>query len=149
MLFEWEHSVKITQLIMFEFTRKIHVYETDLMGIVHHSNYLRFCEEARVEWCFKKGLIDTSSEAVFALTVVETNVKHVKPARYGDFLTIQVQVKSEGVRLYFQYLIKCVETIICKAETIHCSLDTQYKVKRLDQKVIQVLEKEKWIETWL
>lgn len=134
---------------MFEIKRKVHVYETDLMGIVHHSNYLRFCEEARVEWCSEKGLIDTSNEAVYALTVVETNVKHLKPARYGDHLTIQVQVRSEGVRLYFQYLIKSGDVVVGKAETIHCSLDNQYKVKRLDQKVIQVLEKEKWIETWL
>lgn len=134
---------------MLEFKRKINVYETDLMGIVHHSNYLRFCEEARIEWCIQNGLLDTSNEAVFGLTVIETRVLHLKPARYGDTLTIQVQVKAEGVRSYFQYLLKNGDSVVCKAETIHCSLDNQYKVKRLDQKMIRALENEKWIGTWL
>ncbi len=33
----------------FIFERKINYYETDRMGVVHHSNYIRFLEEARCE----------------------------------------------------------------------------------------------------
>ena len=33
----------------FIYERKINYYETDRMGIVHHSNYIRFIEEARCE----------------------------------------------------------------------------------------------------
>ena len=29
---------------------RVGFYETDAMGIVHHSNYLRFFENARVVW---------------------------------------------------------------------------------------------------
>ena len=29
-------------------------YETDQMGIVHHSNYIRFMEEARMYWGSKR-----------------------------------------------------------------------------------------------
>ena len=29
------------------YERKINYYETDRMGVVHHSNYIRFLEEAR------------------------------------------------------------------------------------------------------
>ena len=38
----------------------VHYYETDKMGIVHHSNYVRWMEEARVDflaqigWAFEK-----------------------------------------------------------------------------------------------
>ena len=31
----------------FTYKRIINYYETDKMGIVHHSNYIRFLEEAR------------------------------------------------------------------------------------------------------
>ncbi len=134
---------------MFKYTRRIHVYETDLMGIVHHSNYLRICEEARVAWCVEKGYIDTSNEAVFGLTVLETRVQHLKPARYGDEVVVSVQVKAKGVRLIFQYLIQSKDLILSKAETIHCSLDTNMKVKRLDENFVKLLEKETWTETWL
>ena len=34
----------------FSYTRKINYYETDKMGVVHHSNYIRFLEEARCRW---------------------------------------------------------------------------------------------------
>ena len=32
-----------------EYERRINYYETDKMGIVHHSNYIRFFEEARLD----------------------------------------------------------------------------------------------------
>ena len=32
------------------YERKINYYETDKMGVVHHSNYIRFLEEARCSW---------------------------------------------------------------------------------------------------
>ena len=35
---------------MYIFERKINYYETDKMGVVHHSNYIRFLEEARSRW---------------------------------------------------------------------------------------------------
>ena len=34
----------------YSFERKINYYETDRMGVVHHSNYIRFLEEARCDW---------------------------------------------------------------------------------------------------
>lgn len=38
---------------MKEYKHKIHYYETDQMGIVHHSNYIRWFEEARVDYMDK------------------------------------------------------------------------------------------------
>ena len=38
------------------FERKINYYETDRMGVVHHSNYIRFLEEARCDWLEKAGM---------------------------------------------------------------------------------------------
>jgi acyl-CoA thioester hydrolase len=119
------------------------------MGIVHHSNYLRFCEEARVEWCKKKAALGDEIQAVFSLTVLETRVKHIKPARYSDQMKIRMQIRTEGVRLYFQYKISVDEQLIALAETAHCSLDLNFKVKRLDTKLIKIAEKELWTETWL
>ena len=34
----------------FTYKRIINYYETDRMGVVHHSNYIRFLEEARCRW---------------------------------------------------------------------------------------------------
>ena len=32
------------------YERMVYYYETDRMGIVHHSNYIRWFEEARLDW---------------------------------------------------------------------------------------------------
>ncbi len=133
---------------MWSYQRHVHVYETDLMGIVHHSNYLRFCEEARVDWCKKKGLLD-SEDKVFSLAVLETRVKHVKPAKYSDVVRFAMQVKTEGVRMFFQYKLSVGNHIVCLVETVHCNLDKNLKVQRLGSDLIKMLEKEIWTETWL
>ena len=33
---------------MFKYERKAYYHETDQMGIIHHSNYLKWMEEARI-----------------------------------------------------------------------------------------------------
>ena len=38
-----------------EYLRKINYYETDKMGITHHSNYIRFMEEARIHFLDQIG----------------------------------------------------------------------------------------------
>jgi len=131
----------------------VHVYETDLMGIVHHSNYLRFCEEARVDWCKKKGLLSSDSDTVYSLSVLETKVKHIRPAKFSDLIQILIQAKVIGARLVFQYKLFVADKIVCIAETVHCNLvldlDKKLKVKRLNIKLMKTLENEIWTETWL
>lgn len=123
------------------------------MGIVHHSNYLRFCEEARVEWCRSHGLLKPNqsdrTQSVFGLTVYETRVKHIKPARYGDHLQIAVQVKVEGVRIIFQYKITLDDVVLSLAETVHCNIDADFKVRRVEKTMVHAVEKSVWTETWL
>jgi acyl-CoA thioester hydrolase len=40
----------LEEKMSFKYERKINYYETDRMGVVHHSNYIRFLEEARSRW---------------------------------------------------------------------------------------------------
>lgn len=41
---------------MIKYSRSVNYYETDQMGIVHHSNYIRYFEEARLHWMDEIGL---------------------------------------------------------------------------------------------
>ncbi len=132
--------------MMFKYPRTIHVYETDLMGVVHHSNYLRFCEEARVAWFSKNGATSISTDEIFGLVVYETKVQHKMPIRYGDQIEIHMQMKVSGAKLIIQYLIRNQGGVCAQAETIHCRTDRNFKVQRLEKSLIQLVEKEKWIE---
>jgi acyl-CoA thioester hydrolase len=120
------------------------------MGVVHHTNYLRFCEEARVAWAHSVGLIDYQKpESASHFAVLETRVKHVRPSFFGDDLTVWLQVKMEGVRIYFQYKIKKQSEIISLAETTHVSLDKNLRPQRLTKEFKNVMETLVWKETWL
>lgn len=140
---------------MLTYSRIIHVYETDLMGIVHHSNYLRFCEEARVAWCKKFVAHEPSGLAfehqnIFDLIVVETRVKHKAPIKYRDNVRIEVRATVEGVILRFQYKVLNDTNICAIAETTHCSVNEKLKPKRLAQKYLDAVKKDTpWTETWL
>jgi acyl-CoA thioester hydrolase len=135
---------------MFQLNHKVQFYETDQMGIVHHSNYLRFCEEARVAWAHSHGLIDyqkPQSAAHFA--VLETKVKHLKPAFFGDDLHILVQARGQGIRIEFQYKIIKGEEVLVLAQTVHVPLNTELRPMKLPKEMKEILERESWKEIWL
>ncbi len=136
---------------MFIHCHKVQFYETDLMGIVHHSNYLRFYEEARVAWAHSKGLLDyqkPGSASHFA--VYETQVKHIKPTFFGDDLEIEVQGTTQGNRIIFQYRLRGRGKEVCSvAKTVHVALGPDLKLLRLPAEMKAALESEQWTETWL
>lgn len=140
---------------MLTYSRTVHVYETDLMGIVHHSNYLRFCEEARVAWCkkFVEHRIDQIAfehQNIFDLVVIDTRVKHKAPIKYSDPVQVQVQAQIEGIVLRFQYKVLNGTQVCAMAETTHCSVNEKLKPKRLSLKYFDAVKKDTpWTETWL
>lgn len=38
------------------YERRVFYYETDKMGIMHHSNYIRIFEESRVDFLQQSGM---------------------------------------------------------------------------------------------
>jgi acyl-CoA thioester hydrolase len=71
---------------------KIQVYyeDTDCGGVVYHSNYLNFCERARSELFFKKGLSPHKDDEFFVVKKIEAN--YIKPARFADVLEVQTKL---------------------------------------------------------
>lgn len=135
---------------MYSHTHRVQFYETDEMGIVHHSNYLRFCEEARVGWAHSHGLIDYQKKGSASLfAVYETRVRHVKPAVFGDEIKIELQARGQGVRIELQYRLTARDQVLALVETVHVPLDAQLKLIRPPAAVKAILEKESWTETWL
>lgn len=67
----------------------VRYYETDQMGIVHHSNYIRYFECGRTDMLKKAGLpIEKIEEAGVMLPVVSVECRYKVPARLGDTLKI-------------------------------------------------------------
>ncbi|MFN7728459.1 MAG: acyl-CoA thioesterase [Bdellovibrio sp.] len=135
---------------MFEYSRRIQFYETDLMRIVHHSNYLRFFEEARVAWAVQRQLIDwRDPHSAAAFAVLGTEVRHLLPCRFGDTIKIQVQARLTGVRVVFEYKMWKKKQLVSEGRTEHVNLGPDLKLQRPTPELKQCMEKEQWNETWL
>ena len=127
------------------FERKINYYETDRMGIVHHSNYIRFLEEAR---CAFLENIDMPYSLLENLGIlipvlgVQCDFKH--HVTFNDTILINVSIKSfNGVRLVMQYSVteKKSGNLVLTGETKHCFTDSNLKPINLKKHFENVYEK--------
>jgi len=112
--------------------------DTDAMGIVHHANYLRYFEVARVEWMRDKGLDYKTWQAKgLHLPLIESHCVYKKPARFDDILEIKVGIKIKGVRITMDYEVFKVETneLIATGLTQHVCVDDKMKVLPLPPEV--------------
>ena len=71
---------------------KIRVYyeDTDIGGVVYHSNYLNFCERARSDAFFKKGLSPVLDSGHFVAGKVVA--EYLLGAKLGDLLTVKTEL---------------------------------------------------------
>lgn len=109
------------------YERKINYYETDRMGIVHHSNYIRFLEESRCYLLDEIGMsFDYIEQNGITIPVLGVNCEYKNHVTYGDTILVDVSIKEyNGVRLKMGYEIKDKETgkLVLTGETKHCFTD--------------------------
>ncbi len=87
------------------YEHKAQYYETDQMGIIHHSNYIRWMEEARMNYLSSVGFPMERIEAEGIVSpVVSVNCKYRKVCRLNEIICIQVHVKEyNGIKLVLEY----------------------------------------------
>lgn len=109
------------------YSRDVFYYETDNMQIVHHSNYIRWMEEARLDWMKQ---IDWDYKKIeddgIIIPVVSVGAEYKTMSHYGDTIQITVKVsKYTGVRLELEYDIcdKNTGELRCLGNSSHCLLD--------------------------
>lgn len=108
----------------FIFERKINYYETDKMGVVHHSNYIRYMEEARCAWLESIGMpFSVLEENGVTIPVIGVYCEYKNHVTFDDIITIKPSVMEyTGVRMTIQYDVKNKKTgkTVIIAETKHC-----------------------------
>ena len=110
------------------YTHKVHYYETDKMGITHHSNYIRWMEEARVAYLDSINLSYAKLEEtgiISPVTSVECNYK--KTSTFDDVISIKVYVTEfKGVKLKLKYEMTNEDGEVCViATSMHCFLNAE------------------------
>jgi acyl-CoA thioester hydrolase len=86
--------------------------ETDAMGVVHHASYIVWFEEGRSNYSRQRGHSYAEFEqSGYFMTVSEINARYLKPARYGQRITVRCWIEEMKSRsLTFGYEIIDAET---------------------------------------
>ena len=123
---------------MYEYLRKVQYYETDKMGVVHHSNYIRWFEEARLEMMDKIGYPYKSIEdAGFICPVLSVSCQYKLSAKFGDIVKVTLHLKEFGnVKHSFFYTVTNPETgdLYATGESSHCFLNENGRVVSMKKK---------------
>lgn len=110
-----------------EFIRRINYYETDKMGIVHHSNYLRYFEEARIYLMdsFDVSYFETEKAGIM-IPVLGVSLDYKQPLTFGDEAVIDTRVTHfDGLRMSVGYTVyrRSNNAVATTGESRHCFVD--------------------------
>lgn len=130
---------------MKKYIHKVNYYETDKMGITHHSNYVRWMEEARIDFFNQIGLSYRflESEGLFS-PVISVDCNFKSPTTFEDEVEIEVRAEEfKGVKLILSYkMVKrdCGD-IVLTGRSAHCFVDKEGKPVILKKTYPQLNEK--------
>jgi acyl-CoA thioester hydrolase len=112
---------------------RVAFYETDAMGIVHHSNYIRFFELARVVWLAQHDQPYTAyADSGLNFAPVHHTADYPQSARFHD--EVEITPWGEWVRgasLRMAYRIECGGTLLVTGATEHAAVNDEGRVRRI------------------
>lgn len=126
-MIRWENNME-------QYKHIVQYYETDKMGITHHSNYIRWMEEARVNFLENIGFsYKTMEDNGIVSPVLAVNCDYKQTTTFGDEIYIKASVAEfKGVRLTIRYeMTKSDGTLVCEAASKHCFMGQDGRPLRL------------------
>jgi len=116
--------------------------ETDLMGIVHHANYLCYFEAGRVDWLHRRGIsYEYWVKRGIHLPVVDAHVRYRKAARFDELLEVVTTcVELSRVTVKFGYVINRVSdgVRLCEGDTLLACVGPELAPKRFPEDIAAV-----------
>ena len=119
---------------------KIRVYyeDTDVGGVVYHSNYLNFCERARSEAFFKRGMSPVLEEGHFVAR--KLNADFFKSAKLGDILDIQTQlIDMKAASFTLKQTIFRDDEKIFELEILLVHINFSAKIQKMTQETKEMI----------
>lgn len=127
------------------YERQVNYYETDMMKVVHHSNYARYLEECRIDMLkFYDMPLEMFEEMGYIIPVLDLYGQFKESVRFGE--TIRVVPKLEKVtpvKFFFSYVIydETMTKVKHVAKSSHCFLDRNFNPVSLKKVAPEMYEK--------
>jgi len=116
---------------MIPYEHKAQYYETDQMGIVHHSNYIRWFESARMDLMKQMGITYKSMEESGIISpVLLVTCEYKSMVYFDDEVLVEVKIASyNGIKLSLSYTVtdKASGELRTTGSSSHCFLNREGK----------------------
>jgi len=118
--------------------------DTDAMGIVYHTNYIKWFEIGRSEFLREIGILySRMEEEGFNLPLTEAYCQYLSPAVYDQILLIETEiayVNRASLRFNYRILDDQQERIFVEGYTIHACTTREKKIVRLPKHILEILK---------
>ncbi|MFZ2416946.1 MAG: thioesterase family protein [Smithellaceae bacterium] len=119
--------------------------DTDAMGIVYHTNYIRWFELGRNELMRQLGVVYAELEMLgLNLPLTKVSCHYLLPARYDDLVTIETKfdyIKRASIRFNSRIWDENQQKLLVEGYTIHACTNNEGKIRRLPQLITGLIEK--------
>ena len=130
---------------MENYVHKVQYYETDRMGITHHSNYIRWMEEARVYFLDNNDCGYGQIEEIgFSSPVLGIECNYKRTTTFGDEVDIEIRMSEyNSVKMVYEYTMKNKATgeLVFTGKSSHCFINSDGRPINLKKFVPEIDEK--------
>ena len=123
-----------------EIQLRVRYDEVDAMGLVHHSNYLRYFEIGRTELLRASGGCYRDMETLgHWVVVVHVDCSYRKPARYDDVITVRTRIdKVTAGKIIHAYEITCNDETLVTALVTLVVIDGHGTPQRVPEELLEL-----------
>ncbi len=117
---------------------RVYYEDTDIGGVVYYANYLKFCERARSNLFFEKGLSPHNNDEFFVVKKVESD--YLKSAKFADELDVTTKLlskKNASVEIYHE-IIRNDEVIF--TAKIKLAYLKNYKPTKIPKEILKIFD---------
>ncbi len=119
--------------------------DTDAMGIVYHTNYIRWFELGRNELMRQLGIAYSELEKMgLNLPLTKVSCHYLAPAKYDHLVTIETTfayIKRASIRFNSKVWDENKEKLLVEGYTIHACTNPEGKIRRIPAILLQLTEK--------
>jgi acyl-CoA thioester hydrolase len=117
---------------------RVYYEDTDTGGVVYHSNYLNFCERARSDAFFKRGMTPVLEGGHFVARKVVAD--YLWSAKLGDILDIRTQLlKMKAASFVLKQEIFLEEKKLFEMEITLAYISFDGKPQKIDPQTKELL----------
>ena len=118
------------------YNHKVQYYETDKQGVTHHSNYIRFMEETRIDAMERMGFgYERMEQAGVFSPVMAVTCDYKRPTTFADVIEIELSVAElSKLKTRFAYRMMCQGKLVCQGTSLHCFLDANGRPVAIEER---------------